>query len=108
MGNIIQFPDSRDKHQSEHIFSDQAQEGAEKPSTTPRSKILMEGIIRFVWYATVLCWPLIKWFIALGVVWHTLKILYFWDTPGRHEGWVLFGWFFALTALTYFVSYYKS
>ncbi|WP_435637589.1 KleE stable inheritance protein [Carnimonas bestiolae] len=53
------------------------------------------------------CWSSIKRFMALGVVWHAFKTLYSWDTPRRHEGWVLFGWFLTLTALAYFVGCYK-
>ncbi|HUD34561.1 MAG TPA: KleE stable inheritance protein, partial [Variovorax sp.] len=43
-----------------------------------------------------LVWPLLKWVVAIDVTWQFARMLYFWQTPGVHAGWVFLGHFSVL------------
>ena len=51
-----------------------------------------------------LVWPLLKWVLALDATWQFARMLYFWQTPGVHTGWVFLGHFSVLVAVTWFVG----
>nr|BCU00955.1 KleE protein [uncultured bacterium] len=72
-----------------------------------RGKALLAGLVRFVWVATVLVWPVLKWIVSIEVFFQFVRMIYHWDTPGVYAGWTFLVHFSVLTALTYFVSLYK-
>ncbi|WP_322075521.1 KleE stable inheritance protein [Burkholderia cenocepacia] len=82
---------------------------AVKPSPAPRAEGagVLAAIIKAVWVVVVLVWPILRWVIALDVVFQLVRMLWLWHTPGAHAGWAFLLHFAVLTALTYFVSLYK-
>ncbi|AQQ20726.1 MULTISPECIES: KleE stable inheritance protein [Burkholderia] len=68
---------------------------------------LLAGLVKFVWMATVLVWPILRWVVSLEVLFQLLRMFYHWRTPGVHAGWTFLLHFAVLTALTYFVSVYR-
>lgn len=68
---------------------------------------VLAAIVKGVWVATVLVWPILKWVVSLDVVFQMMRMAYHWHTPGIHAGWTFAMHFALLTALTYFVSIYK-
>lgn len=100
MTNIIKFPR-------------QAKTVAEvKPhATVPTPRAAQPGIgataIKGVWVFTVLVWPIMKWIVSIDCVFQLVRLMYYWNTPGVYAGWTFFCHFSVLTALTYFVSFYK-
>lgn len=72
-----------------------------------KGKVLLAGLVRFVWVATVLVWPVLKWVVSIEVFFQFVRMIYHWDTPGVYAGWTFLVHFAVLTALTYFVSLYK-
>lgn len=104
MSKIIKFP-----------RSDQAEPAAVSPAVpgetakAPKRKIrgLFAGVLRFVWVAVVLVWPVLKWIASIAVFFQFIRMLYHWNTPGIYAGWTFLLHFAVLTALTYFVSIYK-
>ena len=68
---------------------------------------LVAGLVKFVWVATVLVWPVLKWVLAIITFFQFVRMLYHWNTPGVYAGWSFLAYFAALTAITYFVSIYK-
>ena len=55
-----------------------------------------------------LLWPLLKWVLAIDVTWQLARMVYHWQTPGVHAGWIFLGHFAVLIALTYFVAVRRS
>lgn len=72
-----------------------------------KGKALLAGLVRVVWVATVLVWPVLKWVVSIEVFFQFVRMIYHWDTPGVYAGWTFLVHFAVLTALTYFVSLYK-
>jgi len=68
---------------------------------------LVAGLVKFIWVVTVLLWPIIKWVLSIITFFQFLRMLYHWNTPGVYAGWTFLAYFAALTAITYFVSFYK-
>lgn len=64
-------------------------------------------IIKIVWVATVLIWPILKWVMVSDCVIQLIKMMYHWNTPGRHAGLVFLLHFLVFTASAYFVGAYK-
>lgn len=81
----------------------------ELKTTMPRAKGVDIGpaVLKGVWVLTVLAWPLLKWVVSIDCFYQLLRMVYHWDTPDVYAGWTFFLHFTVLTALTYFVSYYK-
>lgn len=75
-------------------------------AATLKARVQWGPIIRAVWVCTVILWPILRWLIALDCVIQFLKTMYHWNTPGSHATLVFILHFFALSALTYFVSAY--
>jgi hypothetical protein len=65
------------------------------------------GLVKFVWVATVLVWPILKWVLSIATFFQFVRMLYHWNTPGVYAGWSFLAYFAVLTAITYFVSIYK-
>ena len=68
---------------------------------------LLAGLVKFVWVATVLVWPILKWVLSIATFFQFVRMLYHWNTPGVYAGWSFLAYFAVLTAITYFVSIYK-
>ena len=77
------------------------------PAPKAQSGGALAGIVKAVWVVTVLVWPILRWIVALDVVFQFVRMLWYWHTPGTHAGWLFLLHFGVLTALTYFVSLYK-
>jgi len=72
-----------------------------------KGKSLSAALVCFVWVVVVLVWPVLKWVLSVEVFFKLLRAFYYWDDPGSHAGWVFLMHFAALTAVTYFVSFFK-
>jgi hypothetical protein len=72
-----------------------------------KKRSLFSPLIKVIWMLTVLIWPILRWVVALEVLFQILRMFYHWDTPGMHPGWTVALHFLALSALTYFVSVYE-
>jgi hypothetical protein len=68
---------------------------------------IFADVVKVLWIVAVLVWPMLRWIVALDVVFQFLRMLWHWHTPGIHAGWIFLLHFGVLTALTYFVSLYK-
>lgn len=77
--------------------------GAQRPAGSGMGGKIIQGL----WVITVLLWPLLKWVLAMDCLYQLGRMLYYWDTPGVHGGWVFVLHFTFFTVLTYFVSGYK-
>ena len=105
MSNIIKFP-RLTKPPPDPV--DPTPTAASLP-VPPKSKGrgFVAALVRFVWVATVLVWPILKWVAAIEVFFQFVRMLYHWNTPGVHAGWTFLLHFTVLTAFTYFTSIYK-
>jgi hypothetical protein len=99
MGKVIKFPLSDASSLS--VAPRMPQQAA--VNRARESSVLAKGI----WGLAVLCWPLIRWVLALDCVFQGLRALWYWHTPGTYAGWVFILHFALLTALTYYVSCYR-
>ena len=106
MSNIVKFPRLTKPPPTEPVEPPQA---AAPPPALPaqQGRGFVAALIRFVWVATVLVWPILKWVAAIEVFFQFVRMLYHWNTPGVYAGWTFLLHFGVLTALTYFVSIYK-
>lgn len=64
-------------------------------------------LVRWVWIAVVLVWPLLKWVISVSAFFQGLRAIYYWNDPTVLAGWSFLAHFAVLTVLTYFVSVFK-
>lgn len=106
MSNIFKFPKSK-----------QAEPAPPVPAVAPpvepagvsstKGKAFFAGVVRLVWIAVVLVWPVLKWVASIEVFFQFVRMIYHWNTPGVYAGWTFLLHFAVLTALTYFVSIYK-
>ncbi|MCG5075842.1 hypothetical protein L5014_21110 [Paraburkholderia sp. RG36] len=64
-------------------------------------------MVKAVWIVTVLLWPFARWIIGIEVGFQFFRMLWYWHTPGVHAGWTFLLHFGVLTALTYFIAFYK-
>lgn len=72
-----------------------------------KGRVLFAGLVKVVWFVAVLVWPILKWVLSIEVFFQMLRMFYHWNTPGIHAGWTFMLHFAVLTALTYFVAFYK-
>jgi hypothetical protein len=102
MTNIIKFPQKNTQPED----SDPA---TVKPAKNcdSKKKSIFDRSLHFVWVVVVLIWPILKWLLSLDVFFQMLRMIYHWNTPGIYAGWTFLLHFSALTALTYFVSFFR-
>lgn len=67
-------------------------------------KRMIRGAVTVVWFVVSLIWPLLRWILALDVVFQLVRMFWYWETPGVNAGWTFLLHFFVLVAMTYFVS----
>ena len=68
---------------------------------------ILSNLVKVVWVATVLVWPVMKWVLSFDVLFQFSRMLYQWSTPGVYATWTFFLHFSVLVLLTCFVSLYK-
>ncbi|PKD40499.1 protein kleE [Methylomonas sp. Kb3] len=59
-----------------------------------------------IWLVLALFWGLVKWVIALDVLYQFLRAIYYSGTPGSMAGWYALFHFVVFVTLTYFVEFY--
>nr|WP_176451038.1 KleE stable inheritance protein [Bordetella pertussis] len=106
MSNIVKFP-KLTKPPAGPPEPPPAVVSSPAPPQPPAGRGFVAGVIRFVWVATVLVWPILKWVLSIEVFFQFVRMLYHWNTPGAYAGWTFLLHFAVLTAITYFVSIYK-
>ena len=105
MSNIIKFPRNE---QAESVAPMEAVASVKPVKVSnAKGKAFLAGVLRFVWIAVVLVWPVLKWLVSIEVFFQFIRMVYHWNTPGVYAGWTFLLHFAVLTALTYFVSIYK-
>ncbi|WP_395827988.1 KleE stable inheritance protein [Collimonas sp.] len=100
MTNIINFP-----RRAKPAIEDAPK--AATPLPTPVKAGIGAAVLKAVWVVVVLVWPILKWVVALDCVYHLIRMMYHWNTPGIHAGVAFLLHFAVLTMLTYFVSVYR-
>jgi hypothetical protein len=60
---------------------------------------LLAGLVKFVWVATVLVWPILKWVLSIATFFQFVRMLYHWNTPGVYAGWSFLAYFAVLTGV---------
>ncbi|SDY51820.1 KleE stable inheritance protein [Nitrosomonas halophila] len=107
MSNIIKFPRSEQVEPVSPVPATSFnQDKLDKVSNT-KGKAYVSGVLRFIWIAVVLVWPVLKWLVSIEVFFQFIRMIYHWNTSGVYAGWTFLLHFVALTTLTYFVSIYK-
>ena len=105
MSNIVKFPRASKPPAPEPVQP--AAPAAAPAAPKAEGRGLVAGLVKFVWVATVLVWPVLKWVVSIEVFFQLLRTMYHWNTPGVHAGWTFLLHFGVLTALTYLVAFYK-
>ncbi len=95
MTNVIQFPIKRRPIRL-----------ADPPTPLPEVP-RMGKIVAVVWTITVLLWTVARFILPMVVFWQFLRMVWFWDTPGRHEGLWFLAYFVGYSALYWFVGVYR-
>ena len=84
---------------------------AKRPSVAAASKPMGTGfgnaVIKVLWVCTVLLWTPLKWIISIDCVFKLIRMMYYWNTPGKHAGSTFLAHYTVLIVLTYFVRFYK-
>jgi uncharacterized membrane protein YphA (DoxX/SURF4 family) len=52
-------------------------------------------------------WPILRWILAIDVFFKFLVMLWKWDTPGAHAGWVFVAHMAVLVTLTLLLANHK-
>lgn len=77
------------------------------PPAKPQKLGFIGGVIYFIWLVTVLVWPVLRWVIAMEVLFQFVRMIWFWDAPEVNAGWTFLLHFTAFSALTYFVGVFE-
>ena len=97
MSNIIKFPKEIEQPAAPAPVEPAAASAA--PNKAPGAGLLA-GLVKFVWVATVLVWPILKWVLSIATFFQFVRMLYHWNTPGVYAGWSFLAYFAVLTAIT--------
>ena len=103
MTNIIQFPTSDSSAHDLAPLKLQA-----RPIDGPGGGRILSSLVKVVWVATVLVWPVMKWVLSFDVLFQFFRMLYHWSTPGLYATSTFVLHFSVLVVLTCFVSLYKA
>jgi hypothetical protein len=104
MTNIIRFPKVHQESPGRR------QQEMPKPAAAPpgaKGNRFIAGLFAAVWIVTVLLWPLLQWVLAYDVLFHLIRMMYYWSTPGVHARWTFLLHFGAMSGLTYYVAFGK-
>ncbi|EGQ9696242.1 protein kleE [Vibrio parahaemolyticus] len=107
MSNIVKFPKVGPTGSNSPPDKSLKQTSDTKPQKPVKSVRFFAAIVRWVWVATVLVWPVLKWIVSINVFFQAIRALYYWGNPEVNAGWTFLAHFVVLTLLTYFVSIYK-
>ena len=102
MTNIIQFPRSDSPADDLAPLKLQA-----RPIDGAGGGGVLSNVVKVVWVATVLVWPVMKWVLSFDVLFQFFRMLYHWNTPDVYATWTFLLHLAVLVVLTYFVSLYK-
>lgn len=80
---------------------------AQAPSGQGPVKKLLSGVVTALWFVLALVWPVLRWVIALDIVFRGAAMVWHWDTPGTYAGWTFAAHFAVFVVLTFFVSVFK-
>ncbi|WP_426811704.1 KleE stable inheritance protein (plasmid) [Pseudomonas sp. WOUb67] len=103
--NVYKFPGVEPARETSKQYTE--------PTSQPKSnrphllKRVMQGGWKALWFTLVLFWPVLRWVVALDVVYQAGVMAWHWNDPGTFAGWTFLLHFVVLVALTYFVSVYK-
>ncbi len=70
-------------------------------------KTVVSSLVWFVWVATALVWPVLKWVLSIEVFFQFIRMICYWDARGVHATWTFLLHFTVLVAITWFVTGYK-
>lgn len=107
MSKIIKFPKGGPVHPGPPAAVPVQPQADPPKATNAKGGGFVAAVVRWVWIAVVLVWPVLKWVVSIEVFFQGVRMVYYWNTPGMYAGWTFLLHFAALTALTYFVSIYK-
>lgn len=82
-------------------------DGARASLGEGRVRKFCSGVVWVFWLVVSTVWPLLRWVVALDVVFQAIRASWYWNTPGMYAGWVFAAHFLAFVGLTYFVGAYK-
>jgi hypothetical protein len=102
MTNIIKFPQKNTQPENSNPAMVKPAKNCDS-----KKKSVIDRSLHFVWVVVVLIWPILKWLLSLDVFFQMLRMVYHWNTPGIYAGWTFLLHFSTLTALTYFVSFFR-
>ena len=80
MSNIVKFPRASKPPAPEPVQP--AAPAAAPAAPKAEGRGLVAGLVKFVWVATVLVWPVLKWVLAIITFFQFVRMLYHWNTPG--------------------------
>ena len=77
MSNIIKFPRSEQAEPAPPVPVPGAAPPVE-PATvsSAKGKAFLAGVLRFVWIAVVLVWPVLKWLVSIEVFFQFIRMIY--------------------------------
>lgn len=103
--NVYKFPGRDGVRVTRNSVPDPAP--AKKPSGPGVGNKFLSGMVTTLWFVLALVWPVLRWLLALDVVFRGVLMAWHWDTPGSYAGWTFVLHFALLVALTFFVSVFK-
>ncbi|MBD8828989.1 KleE stable inheritance protein [Pseudomonas sp. CFBP 13602] len=104
--NVFKFPGGQVAREA--LKSPPADAAPKKPQDSPGvAKKMSSGIVKVLWLATALVWPVLRWLLALDVAFQFALMVWHWDNPASHAGWTFALHFAVMVALTFFVSVFK-
>jgi hypothetical protein len=103
--NVYKFPGTEGAQVAPDVVPESGPQKA--PSGPGVAKKSFSWVVKVLWFVVALIWPVLRWLLALDVVFQGALMLWHWDTPGSHAGWTFSLHFAVLVALTFFVSVFK-
>lgn len=97
MAKIYIFPNGNDPYQGPITQKSQ-------PLKTNWFKPIYRSIIVTIQIILAIFWIPIKWVLSIDCFFQLLRMLYYWNTPGIHAGWMFLMHFALLTALMIFIT----
>lgn len=108
--NVYKFPGSNvapGEQRKVDEVSSQTLDSAKAAAGPGRLRKFWSGTVWFLWFVVSAVWPVLRWFIALDVVFQGFRMAWYWDAPGVYAGWAFVAHFALFVALTCFVVSYN-
>lgn len=96
MAKIIEFPNSNDPNKRPIIYTPK-----------PKRNWFKSAFFSFAYITKIILaifWIPIKWILSMDCFFQLLRMLYYWNTPGIHAGWIFLAHFSVLTVLMIFIT----